>query len=160
MIQRGSKGEEVRQWQEFLAMLEYEIDIDGTFGADTHDATAHFQEEEGLDADGIVGPDTYAVAFELGYEGDYGYEEEVEEEEEEEEEVPMIQQGSQGKEVRQWQKFLVSLGYEIDIDGIFGEDTHAATAHFQEEEDLDADGIVGPDTYAAALENGYEGDFA
>ncbi|TAE00378.1 MAG: hypothetical protein EAZ97_06090 [Bacteroidetes bacterium] len=155
MIKKGSKGEEVRKWQKFLKSIEYDIEVTGTFDEDTFNATVHFQSENDLDDDGIVGRGTYAAAE------DQGYGEEEEEDDKPAKKHIAIRHGSRGDEVKQWQKFLLSLDYEIGkADGIYGDATYEATTHFQEENGLDADGIVGKKTYAAAVEAGYEGDFA
>jgi peptidoglycan hydrolase-like protein with peptidoglycan-binding domain len=52
MLQRGSVGEDVRQIQQMLM-------VDGIFGHLTEEAIRIFQESEGLDGDGIVGPLTW-----------------------------------------------------------------------------------------------------
>lgn len=58
-IKRGSTGEDVRVWQDFL-----KIEADGIFGPQTHAATVAFQSQNGLVGDGIVGPLTWAKAAE------------------------------------------------------------------------------------------------
>jgi hypothetical protein len=56
----GSKGEEVRRIQEKLkALAIYRGPLDGDFGGGTEAAVKLFQEREGLDVDGIVGPVTW-----------------------------------------------------------------------------------------------------
>lgn len=47
-----------RAWQTFLG-----IEVDGVFGEDTLAKTKEFQKEKGLEADGEVGPKTWAAAF-------------------------------------------------------------------------------------------------
>lgn len=47
-----------RAWQTFLG-----IEVDGIFGEDTLAKTKEFQKEKGLEADGEVGPKTWAAAF-------------------------------------------------------------------------------------------------
>jgi peptidoglycan hydrolase-like protein with peptidoglycan-binding domain len=54
--------------------------------------------------------------------------------------------GSEGEKVRQLQEELKARGYEIKVDGIFGEETRAVVIRFQESQDLKQDGIVGPKT--------------
>ncbi|WP_051203398.1 peptidoglycan-binding domain-containing protein [Hugenholtzia roseola] len=71
----------------------------------------------------------------------------------------MIQQGSKSPEVLQWQKFLVQIGNNIAVDGIFGAGTRQATMNFQKSVGLTADGIVGKNTYTAARQKGYAGDY-
>ena len=56
----GSKGEEVRRIQEKLQALGiYRGPLDGDYGGGTEAAVKLFQEREGLEADGIVGPITW-----------------------------------------------------------------------------------------------------
>ena len=61
-IRRGSKGEDVTYVQTILAGLGYDLGtagIDGVFGRKTEEAVKAFQRENGLNADGVVGPLTY-----------------------------------------------------------------------------------------------------
>jgi peptidoglycan hydrolase-like protein with peptidoglycan-binding domain len=60
-----------------------------------------------------------------------------------------VQFGMTGSSVRQLQQALVNQGYEIDVDGDFGDATFEAVSHFQEANDLDVDGVAGPRTLAA-----------
>jgi hypothetical protein len=60
-IKKGSFGEEVKQWQLFLQSAGYKIPfVDGAFGPITERETLKFQSTNGLKADGIVGPKTWA----------------------------------------------------------------------------------------------------
>jgi peptidoglycan hydrolase-like protein with peptidoglycan-binding domain len=61
----------------------------------------------------------------------------------------MIERGARGDSVANLQQALVDLGYDISVDGIFGEDTESAVVDFQSNNDLDADGVVGPNTWRA-----------
>lgn len=54
----GAKGPEVAELQELLRTLGYEVEADGSFGADTERAIRDFQSQHGLAADGIVGSNT------------------------------------------------------------------------------------------------------
>jgi peptidoglycan hydrolase-like protein with peptidoglycan-binding domain/predicted alpha/beta hydrolase family esterase len=56
----------------------------------------------------------------------------------------------QGDHVRTWQELLNKQGYGIQVDGVFGAKTDAATREFQRSQNLAADGIVGPNTQEAA----------
>ena len=58
MYRRGSKGEVVRRIQHMLSGVGYCLIDDGCFGAITEEAVMAFQRENGLKADGIVGPKT------------------------------------------------------------------------------------------------------
>lgn len=69
--------------------------------------------------------------------------------------MKMVQNGMTGNTVRQLQQALVDNGYDIAVDGDFGDGTEAALRDFQANNDLDADGVAGPNTWAAL---GFEGD--
>ncbi|TAE73471.1 MAG: peptidoglycan-binding protein [Bacteroidetes bacterium] len=71
MIAINSQGEEVKQWQAYLASLKYNVTVDGIFGPGTQQATIEFQKWCKIDADGIVGENSYAYAKANGYEGSY-----------------------------------------------------------------------------------------
>jgi len=62
----------------------------------------------------------------------------------------MIEKGSKGTEVANWQRFLISQGYNIEADGDFGKATDLATKDFQASRNLRPDGKVGDMTYKAA----------
>lgn len=63
--------------------------------------------------------------------------------------MSMLQYGSKGSAVRHLQSALVAQGYELDVDGDFGDATDAAVRHFQDNNNLDVDGVAGPATLAA-----------
>lgn len=67
----------------------------------------------------------------------------------------MLEHGSTGRHVRALQEALREAGYELDVDGDFGDATYAAVQDFQANHGLDVDGVVGPATWAAL---GFEGD--
>jgi len=55
LLKKGSKGDEVKKLQESL-----NITVDGDFGPATELAVMRFQAQQGLEADGIVGPKTFS----------------------------------------------------------------------------------------------------
>lgn len=63
--------------------------------------------------------------------------------------MTMVQHGMRGKAVVELQQALVEQGYELDVDGDFGDETDAALREFQADNELDVDGIAGPETWAA-----------
>ena len=74
---------------------------------------------------------------------------------------PTLRKGSSGEPVGILQDMLVSLGYNLSIDEIFGSKTLAAVKDFQETRGLTCDGIVGRKTWAAleaAVEEADDGD--
>jgi peptidoglycan hydrolase-like protein with peptidoglycan-binding domain len=56
-LRRGSRGEQVRQLQTALGMTGNEVD--GVFGPATEQAVRRFQQDRGIQVDGIVGQQTY-----------------------------------------------------------------------------------------------------
>jgi N-acetylmuramoyl-L-alanine amidase len=134
LYKTGDEGTAIRDIQDRLAALGYESQVDerGTFATGTRDAVTRFQKDKGLDADGIVGPDTWRSLYEAGYRfGDrllYLRR-------------PMIR----GEDVSELQSRISSLGFDPGkIDGIFGPVTEQAVLEFQHNRTLAEDGKVGP----------------
>ena len=59
-----------------------------------------------------------------------------------------------GDDVKWVQWYLVQLGYSLDIDGIYGKDTHTQVANFQRDNGLTVDGICGAGTRSKLKEKG------
>ena len=66
-LQKGSKGNEVSEWQKFLNTQGYGLSVDGDFGDKTYAATVDYQTKNGLGADGIVGDQTWGKAGYTNY---------------------------------------------------------------------------------------------
>jgi GH25 family lysozyme M1 (1,4-beta-N-acetylmuramidase) len=67
---------------------------------------------------------------------------------------PTLRKGDSGGEVKDLQKKLISLGYDLGkygADGRFGDKTEAAVKKFQKKNELVIDGIVGKRTWAKLL---------
>lgn len=60
-VRRGSTGEAVRAAQSQLASRGVSLEVDGIFGPLTDAAVRTYQEQRGLAADGIVGPQTWSA---------------------------------------------------------------------------------------------------
>lgn len=58
-IQQGSSGPDVLTWQTYVLKLDFP---DGVFGPATKSATQDWQSKNGLPADGVVGPMSWAKA--------------------------------------------------------------------------------------------------
>lgn len=131
----GDEGPAVRDIQDRLAALGFEPDGDSrsTFGEGTRRAVVGFQKAKGLDADGIVGPDTWRVLYEAGYRlGDRI--------------IFMRRPMIRGEDVAELQSRLNSLGFDSGkVDGIYGPDTERAVVDFQHNRHLAEDGRVGPE---------------
>lgn len=63
-LRKGSKGDLVKTMQELLAKAGSSLTIDGIFGTGTYNAVVAFQKNNGLEADGICGPKTWAKLLE------------------------------------------------------------------------------------------------
>jgi putative chitinase len=59
VLHRGENGDAVASLQNRLRTLGFDLAIDGNFGAATELAVKQFQRQQGLEADGIVGPQTW-----------------------------------------------------------------------------------------------------
>ena len=64
-LRQGSKGDLVQAMQELLAKAGSSLAVDGIFGSGTRSAVVAFQKKNGLEADGIVGPKTWAKLLEV-----------------------------------------------------------------------------------------------
>lgn len=70
-----------------------------------------------------------------------------------------LEHGASGRWVRALQTALREAGYDLDVDGSFGDATYAAVRDFQSNNDLDVDGVVGPNTWAAlGVDSGSKGE--
>jgi N-acetylmuramoyl-L-alanine amidase len=133
LYRRGDDGEAVRDIQDRLTALGYEIhpDSQGSFGEGTATAIAAFQTKRGLWTDGIVGPDTWRALVSAGYTlgSRILYHR-----------VPMMR----GDDVAELQRQLNSLGFDSGhVDGIFGPDTLRGLLEFQSNRGLAEDGLTG-----------------
>jgi N-acetylmuramoyl-L-alanine amidase len=135
-IQRGGAGREVEDVQRRLADLGLACaDDPGVFDAATEAAVRTFQQQRGLTADGIVGPDTWwslvGASFRLGDRILYTRK-------------PLLE----GDDVRELQRRLNRLGFDAGYDdGIYGDQTVQAVREFQLNVGLNVDGIAGPSTF-------------
>jgi peptidoglycan L-alanyl-D-glutamate endopeptidase CwlK len=64
--------------------------------------------------------------------------------------MEILRRNSEGIEVANWQRFLISQGYKIEADGDFGKATEHATQQWQLSVGLIADGEVGTNSFAMA----------
>ena len=67
------------------------------------------------------------------------------------ENYPQIRYGNRGNFVTLIQFLLSEYGYDVDVDGIFGNGTRNAVVAFQEANGLSPDGVVGPNTWKTLL---------
>lgn len=62
--------------------------------------------------------------------------------------LPTLRFGNTGSTVRTLQRLLISNGYFVQVDGVFGALTEVAVRAFQSSRGLKADGVVGSRTWA------------
>lgn len=126
--------EDIRPIQVALKNKGYYIpELDGVANEDTYNAVLKYQTDNGMTADGMVGPATKAAL--LGGSDGSGT-------------VSYVQKlGSNGALALYLQRMLNVLGYNVPTDGVFTEETRNAILSFQTENGLDPDGQVGPATW-------------
>lgn len=59
----GASGAGVETLQVQLRGLGYNVEVDGAFGARTHDAVTHFQQQRRISVDGAVGDETLTALY-------------------------------------------------------------------------------------------------
>lgn len=158
-LKNGAEGTEVRAVQQRLKELGYlKGSVDGDFGAATESAVRAFQQANNLTVDGKVGKNTLtklnsnnAVPASAAKPTNTPKPKPTN--------TPKptatpdlthdsyLQEGSNGKKVKQLQERLIELGWlSGKADGDFGGATAAAVKAFQKRAGLWDDGIAGPDT--------------
>lgn len=154
----GDTGENVRVIQYYLDVLAYfdnmlpTIPIDGIFGERTRDAVLAFQREEGLDADGIVGRDTWNMINDRYFEIIASLPEGGEELEEL---YPgrFLSEGVTGEDVVRLQTLINeaaerhSFVPSVTVDGVYGEETANAVRAIQANAGSPVTGVTGPLTW-------------
>ncbi|MFI6813876.1 peptidoglycan-binding protein [Nonomuraea sp. NPDC050328] len=58
------RGQDVRTWQAQMRRRGWNIQVDGLFGPDSRDVARRFQRNMGIADDGVVGPETWRLAWE------------------------------------------------------------------------------------------------
>ena len=142
ILRKGDKKKAVKEAQQLLTNAGYYTGkINGEMDTATVKAVKAYQKANGLEADGKVGPNTWAKLLKLSDEA-----------------VPVVPEkkaptvlrpGDESDYVKAMQEKLVTLGYSIKADGKYGDKTTAAVKKFQKKIGLVEDGKVGPKTMAA-----------
>lgn len=143
----GGNGESIAELQRHLADLGYfNGEITGSYGPQTQEAIVRFQQDMGLAADGIVGPETARALFQGSPGDEFGAGEPSYEEAAGDARIGVGIDDS-GDQVAELQQRLADLGYYSgEISGVFDYPTEAAVMQFQRDNGLETDGVVGPNT--------------
>lgn len=151
----GSTGADVERVQRLLLDGGYDMvgGVDGIFGVLTASAVKAFQADQGLAADGIVGPNTAAALAKLAT-GDAPANVKKKAERQGAELVG-LKYGSVGSNVKVVQQALLDAGIGLTggVDGVFGTATQAALKQFQGANGLETTGWVDEAT-ADAINSG------
>ena len=110
----------------------------GYYGTVTEAAVTEFQEQNGLEADGVAGPETLKLLLGSDAAGASSTSSSSS--------SSLLQEGATGDSVRSLQQQLIEHGYLKGHTGYFGNDTLNAVKEFQEANGLKVDGKVGADT--------------
>ncbi len=130
----GDENDEIRKYQQKLYELGYlTTKPDSKYGNDTVLAVKHFQDNNGIIADGYMGPATKELLMSGKAE------------------AYCIKTGDRGDDVENIQTYLKKLKYLKTVTGYFGSDTHDAVINFQKRNGLSADGKVGSQTISKLL---------
>ena len=142
MFRKGSSGREVRDIQGRLVVAGFLVDDcddfrQGFFSETTDLALRGFQQQRGLIADGIVGPDTWRSLVDASRSLGNRF-------------LYLREPPLRGDDVADLQRRLNALGfYSGKEDGIFDDDAAVAVEQFQRNSGLPVDGIVGARTVEA-----------
>ena len=159
-LKSGMKGEDVKTLQRRLKELKYyRSTIDGKFGRSTEVALKAFQEDNGLEADGVAGKATYALLFSENVLAKGATPTPVPTETPAPEAAAeaidaaaavvwtTLRSGDSGEAVAQLQEALAALGYYTGkVDGNYGTQTVSAVKALQKANGLTADGSAGEKT--------------
>lgn len=138
VLHYGTHGAAVQALQGDLNAQGVSVVVDGSFGPATRTAVKAFQTAHGLQADGIVGAQTWA-ALESG----------VAPTPPAQSQQPVLRYGARGAVVSQLQSALTQHGIAVPVVGSFGPVTLAAVKSLQARYGLVVDGVVGPNTWRA-----------
>lgn len=129
----GDKSPATMGMQYLLRAAGHQVAADGDFGPQTEAAVKAFQSANGLEDNGVVGPDTWPRL------------------------VVTTREGSSGDAVRGVQSFgLVTMAEEppLEVDGDFGPATKERVTTYQSSWGLTADGVAGRETWSFLTADG------
>ncbi|MDS0524998.1 peptidoglycan-binding protein [Clostridium sp. SHJSY1] len=165
-------GNRCKELQEKLISKGYNCGgygADGIFGEGTLYSLLKFQKDNGLESDGLAGERTFNVldTHLVNFYGNNDIVRELQEEfnkqgfgpvivdgilgEKTLSHCPIVSEGAKGNITSCIQKMINILGYNVNVDGCFGEETKNAIIDIQKKNNLIGDGIVGENTWGIIL---------
>lgn len=147
LLKHMMSGADVKAAKDRLVELGYlYASTHDTFGDDTLAAVKSFQKGNGLEVDGIIGPDTWAALFADAPDTPVAPDAPSD--------VPEftrnLKKGMSGADVKAAKDRLVELGYlYASTHDTFGNDTYEAVKAFQSANGLSVDGVIGAATWSA-----------
>lgn len=140
----GNSGNDVRWVQAVMNKVGMPMNITGYFGDKTKNNTKRIQRYYGLEETGEVNSATLSALKRMNASGTFG-----QAQQEYPEPTRNLRNGCRGEDVKWLQSAIKSLGYSIQVDGIFGNGTEAKLKMLQTALGLSADGACGPATRQA-----------
>lgn len=157
-VQQGDRGSEVTSLQQRLKELGYfKTNVTGYFGSVTEKAVTQFQQDKGLEPDGVVGTKTQASLSTQASSSEADQSSSVSQSDSSgdssgDSPKSVLQLGDRGEQVGSVQKRLSLAGFSSGDNGLFDQATQGAVERFQHAKGLKVDGIVGKQTLAALPE--------
>ncbi|PWA08396.1 endopeptidase SpoIID/LytB [Pueribacillus theae] len=151
ILRINSKGQAVTNLQNGLKQLGYHASaVDGIYGPLTAQAVRSFQQANGLEVDGIAGPETLSALKNGKAASKPASKPEATPSEESSAPSPsssVLKKESAGQAVAQLQSNLKRLGFfSANATGFYGDITAQAVTNFQRAHGLSVDGAAGPET--------------
>ena len=141
LLKPGVQGDEVTKLQKRLSELGYYTgEVDGAYGPGTQAAVLLFQQQHGLDSDGVAGEKTREMLYSQNAQTFIPTPAPTQ--------TPSsLSKGAEGDAVAEMQERLKELGfYDGECDGDFGPGTQTAVRLFQSQHGLAVDGAAGEKT--------------
>lgn len=161
LIKTGAKGDQVIALQNKLTQLGFAVNPDGAFGPATASAVEELQTMFGYDVDGIVGDATLKlidtqIGFGWKVDAEGAVKRALEAQAKKTDKGALagaalrrtLKRGLEGADVKYAQRRLNALGFQVAVDGKYGENTEQAVRKLQQAFGYDVDGILGEATHA------------
>lgn len=158
-LRQGMKGQDVKELQEILMDLGYELasKADGDFGEETVSAVKSFERDNGLASDGVVDKALLNKLKSQQGKDDADDDKEVKPTSYDFSNYPTLRRNANNTYVTTLQTHLKTLGYNLGtygankdgVDGKYGSKTITAVRALQKKANIKVDGICGPKTWEA-----------